>query len=563
MRLWPRRKVYVDNLPKTHDLRFMLVFVVGLAVIFGSLYAVGYAVAGDKLPNGTRVAEIDVGGMTPEEAEQSLERELGPRLDTTIKATVSGKTYEIDPREAGLSFDLDATLAEATGGSPWDPRHMLHVLMGGDDLEPVVSVDDEALATSLKNIDKQVEQEPVDTTVSFRKGVPKVTVGQVGRRLDYQRSGDRLVAALVNDVHKVDLAVQDVQPRVSAIKASKFVDKVAHPALKGQIKIKVADSSVILQPEQFGPALVAVPSDGGLRLDVDQQRLMERSRGSLARLPHHPVNARITFAGDRPRIVPGTSGVTVAPDQLAKAVLAAVGQRGADRVARAEATPDNPKVTTEDMRMMRIRERVATVTVRYRVGGGETDPARQLSQLDGTLIKPGQTFSYLQQMSEPGSPAGSLVAGMAYRAGFFTGLDIPQHTPARVYSQSLPPGFDAHIEAPSTDLVMVNSSPSGVYVRTYVESPGGRSSPARVAHVEMWSTSYWKVKERSSSRYNTVRPQVIKNPDKNCQARPGVAGFDVDVTRLLTRDDHKRTERSHATYAVQDQIRCVVSRRGR
>ena len=55
MRLWPRRKVYVDNLPKTHDLRFMLVFVVGLAVIFGSLYAVGYAVAGDKLPNGTRV----------------------------------------------------------------------------------------------------------------------------------------------------------------------------------------------------------------------------------------------------------------------------------------------------------------------------------------------------------------------------------------------------------------------------------------------------------------------------------------------------------------------------
>ena len=56
---------------------------------------------------------------------------------------------------------------------------------------------------------------------------------------------------------------------------------------------------------------------------------------------------------------------------------------------------------------------------------------------------------------------------------------------------------------------------------------------------------------------------MIKNPDKNCQARPGVAGFDVDVTRLLTRDGHKRTERSHATYAVQDQIRCVVSRRGR
>ena len=563
MRLWPQRKVYLDNLPKTHDIRFMLVFVIGLVVVFASLYGVGYAVAGDKIPNGTRVAEIDVGGMNPAEAEQSLEQELDPRLDKTIKATVSGETYKIDPRQAGLQFDYEATMAEAAGGSAWDPRHMLHVLMGGDDLEPVVVVDDEMLAESLKKIDNQVEQKPVDTTVSFRNGVAKVEYGQAGRRLDYQRSGDRLVAALVNDVYKVDLAVADVQPNVTAVKATKFVDKVARPALKGPITIKVADSSITLQPKQFGPALVAVPADAGVRLDVDQQRLLERSRGALDRLPHHPVNARITFAGDRPRIVPGTSGVTVAPDDLAAAVLIAVGERGADRVARAEATPDNPKVTTQDVQTMRIHERLASVTVPYRVGAGELDPARQLSQLDGTLIKPGETFSYLHRLSDPDSPAGSFVAGMTYRSGFFAGLDIPQHTPARVYTQTLPPGFDAHIERPDTDLVMVNSSPFGVYVRAYVVAPGGPSSPARVAHVEIWSTKYWTVKARSSSHYNTVTPRVLKNPDKNCQARPGVAGFDVDVTRLLTRDGHKRTERSHATYAVQDQIRCVSGRRGR
>jgi hypothetical protein len=166
MRLWPQRRVYLDNLPKTHDIRFLLVFVIGLVVVFASLYGVGYAVAGDKIPNGTRVAEIDVGGMKPAEAEQSLEQELDPRLDKTIKATVSGETYKIDPRQAGLQFDYEATLAEAAGGSAWDPRHMLHVLMGGDDLEPVVVVDDEMLARSLKKIDNQVEQKPVASTTS-------------------------------------------------------------------------------------------------------------------------------------------------------------------------------------------------------------------------------------------------------------------------------------------------------------------------------------------------------------------------------------------------------------
>jgi vancomycin resistance protein YoaR len=440
---------------------------------------------------------------------------------------------------------------------------MLHVLMGGGDLDPTVDIDDAKLAAALKQVDKHVSQEPVDSTVSFHKGVPKVTFGQAGRRLDYQRSGDRLAAALIAGDRKVDLAVEDVQPQVTAIKATKFVRKVGRHAVDGPITIKVADSSFTLQPKQFGPALVAVPTKGDLRLDVDQASLVKGARSGLAKLPHHPVNARIEFTGDHPRIVPGTSGVTVAPDQLATAVLKAVDERGADRVARAEAAPDNPKVTTQDIKMMRIQERVAAVTVRYRVGPDEPDPAGAITALDGTLMAPGQTLSYLHAVPDPGSPAGALVAGMTYRAGFFAGVDIPQHTPARVYSQTLPPGFDAHIEAPTTDLVLNNSSPFGVYVRAYVESPGGKSSPARVAHVEMWSTRYWTVKSRTSSRYNTVRPKVIKNPDKNCQARPGIAGFDVDVTRLLTREGHKRTERSHTTYAVQDQIRCVPSRRGR
>ncbi|MBA2772792.1 MAG: hypothetical protein H0U36_01920, partial [Nocardioidaceae bacterium] len=63
MRLWPRRKVYVDDLPKTHDVRFATVFLVGFAVLVAALYGVGYLLAGDRLPADTRVAGVDVGGM--------------------------------------------------------------------------------------------------------------------------------------------------------------------------------------------------------------------------------------------------------------------------------------------------------------------------------------------------------------------------------------------------------------------------------------------------------------------------------------------------------------------
>lgn len=561
MRFWPRRKVYLDDLPKTHDLRFMVIFVALLVIVLGGLYGVGYAVAGHKLPAGTKVADVDVGGMTPDQARTVLQEELAPRLERPIKATAAGKTWTLDPQRSGLTFDIDATLDEATGGSPWDPRHMLHVLMGGDDLDPVVRVDEDELASSLKKVATEVEQKPVDSTVTFKPTETKVTYGRAGRRLDYQRSGDRLIAALIGGERSVDLAMQDVQPHVTAITATRFVDTVARRALSGPVRVKVADAVATIHPRQFGPALRARPANGGLKLDIDGGELLKRSRPALAKLPHHPVNARISFTGGRPRLVPGTAGVTVAAPELARAVLHAVGRKGNDRVARADATADDPRITTQELRMMRIRERVSAATARFTIADRQVDPASQLARLDGTLLGPNDTFSYLHRLPDSASPAASFVASLTYSAAMSAGLAIPEHSPGRFYDGTFAPGRDANVEPPATDLVLQNTSPYGVYIRAWTENPGGSSSRGRIAHVEMWSTTYWHVKIRASERYNVILPQVISNDRGSCVPRKGKPGFDVDVTRTLTRDGHKRTEVSHASYAVLDEVRCTGKRR--
>lgn len=556
MRLWPRRKVYIDDLPKTHDLRFGLIFGVGLVLVFGALYGVGYAVAGNKLPAGTTVAEVDVGGMSPDEARTVLQEQLAPQLQRPIKATLGGKTYSLDPQRAGLTFDIDATLDAALGGSAWDPRHMMHVLTGGDELPPVVDLDDAELADKLKRVADGVERKPADSTVSFKTGKAEVTYGHAGRILDYQRCGDRLVEALVSGGDEVSLAIEDVQPRITTLKATKFADSVGRRALRAPIRIKVADSSITLKPREFGPALVARPRHRDLRLDVDQDKLAERARDSLRQLPHRPVDARIRFRGDRPVVVPATSGVTVAVDDLSDAVLRAATKKGAKRVARADATPDNPRLSTQDVRMLQIRERIAAATQRLKVSDLSSDPRTGLRRLDGALIRPDQSFSFLRRVATGRSPADSFVASMTYGAGFHAGLDIPEHTPARIYSGTFAPARDAHIEPPATDLVLHNTSPYGVYVRAYVETNGRGGSASRVAHVEMWSTKFWTVKARTSGRYNDTKPEVVKNSRRSCVPREGRAGFDVDVIRVLVRDGHKRSERTHASYASLDEVRC-------
>jgi vancomycin resistance protein YoaR len=556
MRWWPRRKVYIDNLPKTHDFRFGVIFVIGLALVFGALYGVGYVVAGNKLPAGTTVAEVDVGGMSPDRARSVLQEKLAPRLERPLQVTAAGKTFTVDPQLTGFTFDIDATLADALGGSPWDPRHMLHVILGGDDLDPVVDLDNDELVASLKRVADHVERRPVDSAVSFSAGRVEVSYGRAGRALDYQRSGDRLEDALVQGDSDVTLVVVAVQPHVTAIKATRFVDKVGRKAVESSVRIKVADSVMTLTPRQFGPALLALPSKNGLRLDVDQARLAKRARPALKKLPYHPVDAHLRFVGDRPTIVHGTSGVTVAPPDLAKAVLKAVGHSGKKRVARATVTPDNPRVSTQDLRMMQVKERISSSVASYTVGSGRSDPVTVLHRLDGALIAPDDTLSFLRRVGDGSSPAASFVASMAYEAGFFAGLDVPEHTQAHFYSDTFAPGLDAGVESPSTDLVFHNSSPYGVYVRAYVDPPARASSRHRTAHVEMWSTRYWRVRAFTSDRYDVVRPQVIVDKRKSCVPRDGIAGFDVDVTRVLTREGHKRSERTHTGYAPLDQVRC-------
>lgn len=68
MRSRERRRVYDDDLPKTHDVRYGFLFLFGVVGILVGLYAIGYFAAGNKLPWGTAIGGVDVGGMTPSQA---------------------------------------------------------------------------------------------------------------------------------------------------------------------------------------------------------------------------------------------------------------------------------------------------------------------------------------------------------------------------------------------------------------------------------------------------------------------------------------------------------------
>ncbi len=535
MRLWPRRRIYVDDLPKTHDLRFATLFILIFGLVLGSLYAVGHVLVGDRLPADTTVAGVDIGGMTSGEARTVLQSELVPRIEKPVKATVAGRSFVLDPQESGLTLDIEATVDEALAGGSWDPRHMLNVVSGGGDVSPVIVVNADEMRAALRVIDRSVRRRPTDATVSFGGGQPQVSFAVQGRRLNSMRAAEKLRGALLSSRSSVSLPLAAVEPDVTSSEATRFVSGVADSALSAPIRLRVTDQVVRLLPRVFGPALRAKAVDGGLRLAVDAAALGARSRGVIDSLPNQPVDARIVFKGDRPVIRPSQAGVEFSEAQWATAVLKAVTRNAEKR---------NAAVTTP----------VVSRVVRYEesVPGDGTVAARQLHRL---LLPPGETVSLRDRVSvRRHLRTSTLSASAMYEAAFRAGLTVVERTPSPVYVSSSTPGLDATLSTPGSDLVIRNDTPYGVLVRAYAVPLGVGIGEL---HVELWSSPYLDVSVTSSQRYNIAAAEVIEKQGLGCTPRPGVVGFEIDVLRTISRGDGtRRVETTHTRYQPQPAIRC-------
>ncbi|MDQ3479765.1 MAG: peptidoglycan binding domain-containing protein, partial [Actinomycetota bacterium] len=388
MSLWSRRKVYVDNLPQTHDLRFAALFACGLIALLGGLYAVGYYVAGDRVPGGTTVAGVDLGNLTTAEAEAELADKVKPRLDRPIRLKGSDRELTLEPRQSGLTFDIDATVDRALDGESWDPRHMLRVLLGGDDLSPVIAVNQTALDQQLRRLASRLFDKPVESSVSFASGRPRVTAGNAGVELDIPLTRERVIAAFTRGSAVARLPLRAVAPQISPTEAADFVADVAAPAVSAPVDIAVGRDDVRLRPGQFSRSLQAeVSKDGGLRLAIDAESLFLRSRAQINALPSRPVDAKIRLVSGRPVVVPSRTGLAVTEQALADSVLRAL-RRSDSRRAVAETQVVEARFTTREVRDLQIRQRLSSSVVSYEAV--ERDAVlKQANNLDGTLLGAG------------------------------------------------------------------------------------------------------------------------------------------------------------------------------
>lgn len=534
--------------------RVVLLLILALVLLFGGGYATAYYAADGKTPRDTTVAGVDIGNRTVPDAVRALRQGLHERADRPITVVVNGRSRRVAPSDAGLRVDYEASVRQAVAQPSWRLSWMWDQYAGGNELDPVISLDEAAMDATVARLDAVAGTPATNGAIAFRNdGSLRITQPEAGTRLDLGEARAALEAAYLQDDPTAELALHQEQPDIDAGDLQKAMTRFANPAVAGSVQLLFGHTPVRLQPREYASALSMVPENGRLVPSLDE-RALRRLVARPARAAGAPVDATISLAGGVPHVVPARPGKHYDAHHIGKAFLSVVARNLGHRSTTVPGRTAEPERSTRDARRLRIRERVSGAAQRVPSVNRGADLVRAVAHVDGTVLDPGETFSLDETVGGLGGYADTeALSGLAtalFGAMFDAGLADVAHRPHPSYDGSFPPGLDAAVTAGS-DLRFRNNTPYGVLVHAAVTSYG--------VAVSLWSTPYWDITSSSSGRYDVVRPGTRTLTTSDCQRIRGYAGFTVDVTRHFRRHgrstlDHN--EAFHTRYAPADRVVC-------
>jgi vancomycin resistance protein YoaR len=528
-----------------------------------------YAAAGSGVPRDATVLGVSIGGMEREEAQRRLETELAERAGAPIEVRVDKDTYTVDPAAAGMSLDAAATVSSAAGRT-WNPAGLWRALTGGGEIAPAVQVDEAQLAGAVSRLCEHADKAPRDADVVFSDAEASVVEPRTGRALDRDAAAAALRSAYLTSEGPVELDAEVLRPEVGAEEADRALAEFGEPALASPVALRVGGTSINVSPAVLAPTLAMEAQGAKLVPTVDGAKLRKALAGKLDDVESRPRDATVRISDGKPVVVPARNGRIVDPEELARSVLAVL-PRSFNRLAQLQLTTEPARFTTAEANKLRVKEVVGEFTTEYPYAPYRvTNIGRAAELINGTLLKPGDTFSLNgivgERTAENGFAAGTIikngrfatelgggvsqVATTTFNAMFFAGLKDVEHKPHSFYISRYPEGREATVAWPVLDLKFQNDSPYGVLVQT-VHDEGDSLT------VRMWSTKVYDVEARKSGRSRLTYGTTRYDPSPTCVPQGGVPGFDITVTRIFNKGGKEvKREKFFTRYNPADDVIC-------
>ncbi len=469
-----------------------------LCAVVAALVAADYWANAGEIYRGVEVAGVDVGGKTPEEAQEILDGQAASALQE-IRFTGGPEELVLTAEQAGVSFDAADTVDRAYAvGREGNVLERLvgrvKAAWGTVRVRPTADYDREAVRARIEDLAGRANAEPRNASVSMRGAQTEVVESREGYAVDVAATLQNADAAVENLGGEAELAGETLEPDVSDAPAQAAAEE-AELMTVGSVSLTAEGEEWELTPREIGGALSFTPEDGDLRVGLDQERLTRALSDVYKDLTVEPVEAGFEIKGGEVSVTESRAGKKIEEEKLLKELEA--GLLEGEREYEVPVVTAEPELTTEEAERMKPTERLGSYRTDYSVVPDDGSRVENLDisskAVNGTLLAPGEVFSMNGKVAgldyneakvivggaETEADGGGLcqVTSTLYNAANFAGLDVSERTPHSAQLPYIRPGMDATVwfgfdGTPPLDMKFRNTTDGYLLLREYVAADG-------------------------------------------------------------------------------------------
>jgi vancomycin resistance protein YoaR len=465
----------------------------GGAVLVVAAGAFVYAGSPDRIAEGVTIAGVDVGGLSPADAQVVLERRAAALASEPLTATAGGRTYRVQAASLRVAIDWKGAAADAQdrgdGFRPLRGFRRLATRLLGSDVTPHATANPAAMRYLLARMghDDRPHRDAAIRLVGLR---PVVVRERSGNVVDRVAARALILGAFASlDRSPVAIPSRIDEPTVTADELRPALEKVAL-ATSRPVTLRLGPTRYRLSRGAIG-RLLELPARGEVAVRIGGPAADRYFKDLAAKVNRPARNASFVVAtGGKVLIRPSASARALDAPRTAEKLLAAA-LSPARRVAPIVVGREQPERTTADARKMGVTGLVSSYTTIYGGDANRIHNVQLVSRLiDGTLVAPGHVFSFNGTTGERNASKGFLeapviingeletglgggvcqVSTTVFNAAYEAGLDITARTNHALYISHYPQGRDATVNYPDTDLKFVNDTKHWLLVRTFVGS---------------------------------------------------------------------------------------------
>ncbi len=351
------------------------------------------------------------------------------------------------------------------------------------------SFDDQKLASELEKVTSIASTNPVFESIVLTDNNIQIRPGKDGLVVDEKKMKYLVLGAIQKQISSVSIPLDEIQSSIAPDQRDSLLNE-ANNLIGKRI-------SVVLDNTNFEIAdkdLVETLND---RADNKFENIERLSTTIINNFDREPKNSVFVFEnGKVTEFTPSEDGIITNKDALKKEIIEKRNELSASNIKNIDIplphTRTGPEITMGNINNFGIKEKIGTgySTFTGSIASRIYNIKLASSKFNGVLIEPGETMSFNKTLGDVSKVTGyqqayiirdgqtilgdgggvCQVSTTLFRAALNTGLPIVERRShsyrVGYYEQGFPPGLDATVFDPTTDLKIKNDTGNYVLIQT-------------------------------------------------------------------------------------------------